>query len=516
MRKNFFLLLWGLLFIITPLLAQQKEGNEPIEFVHANYLYSTKKLGRDVQILKGQVIVSHKQTTIYCDSAFIDRKANEMKGFGDVRVIKINQQDTVLLYCDSLRYNANEEVAYFNGNVRMIKDTTRLFTSELKYDFREDKAYYDKWGKIITRTDTLTSLHGYYMPSQKALVFSKNVILRSQKYNIFTDSLYHDIDKEVSFFFGKTHIVGDSVDLFCTRGSFDHRRQKANIRSGAQINFKEQQISAKNIDYDRNSGNVMARGNVRIVDTVQKYTLTGKIGKMNEKTKHFLIAHDAVLTQYREKDTFWLRSDTIYSYMDTVREEQDTFVYRKVLAYHHVKGFQRGLQVKADSAVYSMLDSTLFLYGSPVLWSDSIQITGDFMELLTLNGDPYKLVVIGNAFIVEHTLDDRFNQIKGKNIEIKFKKRELREVEVQQEAQAIYFLFQDSVLMGVNKMTCDTIRIFIREKKVRSILAIGSPKGSIIPPSQLTEEDTKLNGFQWLWFYRPLKPEEIYIWSKKD
>ncbi len=516
MRKNIILILLLLIASLLSLRAQEEQQKEPIEFIHSNYLYSTKKLGKEVQILKGQVIVAHKQTTIYCDSAYIDRKANEMKGFGDVRVIKINQQDTVLLYCDSLRYNADQEIAYFNGNVRLIKDTTRLFTSELLYDFKENKAYYEKYGKIITHTDTLTSLRGYYMPDHKALVFSKNVVLKSQKYNIYTDSLYHDIDHEVSYFYGRTHIKGDSVDLYCTRGSFDHRQQKANIRSGAQINFKEQKISADNIDYDRSSGVVTARGNVRIVDTVQKYTLTGRTGKMNEKTKHFLISHNAVLTQYRDKDTFWLRSDTIYSYMDTLYEDQDTFIYRKVLAFHHVKGFQRDLQVKADSAVYSMLDSTLFLYGSPVLWSDSIQITGDFMELLTLNGDPYKLIVKGNAFIVEHTLDDRFNQIKGKNIEIKFKHRELREVEVAEEAEAIYFLFQDSVLMGVNKMSCDTIRIFIRDKKVRSILAIGSPTGKIIPPSQLTESDEKLDGFQWLWYFRPLKPEEIYIWSKKD
>ncbi len=519
MVKKIFLLLGMLSLITLSTLAQenqQEEKKEPIQFVHANTLYSTQKTGKNIQILKGQVIVSHKQTTIYCDSAYIDRKANKMDGYGDVRLIRIEKTDTMLLYCDTLHYDANKEIAYFENNVRLIEDTTTLVTSQLKYDFKKDIAYYDKGGKIFTSTDTLTSLKAYYLHKDTAVAFSGNVIMKSGKYRIYTDSLYHDMYKRISYFYGKTHIIGDSVDLYCSGGSFDHKRQKANINTGARINFKEQVVTADSINYNHHTGLAVAEGNVRIVDTTQKYTLTGSRAHMNERRKRFFMAGDAVLTQYRQKDTFWLRSDTIFSYTDTVVEEQDTFAFRKVLAYHKVKGFQRGLQVKADSAVYSLLDSTLFLYSQPVIWSDSIQITGDFMELLTLNGDPYKLIVKGDAFIVEHTLDNKFNQIKGKNIELRFKHRELREVDIEQEAQAIYYLFQDSVLVGVNKMACDTIKIFIHNKKVASILALGATSGQLIPPAKLTPKDEQLDGFQWLWYFRPLKPEDIYIWSKKD
>ena len=515
MKKIFFFYFFISIITLNTLVAQDKES-KPIELIHTNYLYSSKKLGKDIQILKGQVIVSHINTTIYCDSAFIDRKKNLMKGFGDVRVIKVSEQDTVLLYCDSLNYEANKGNTYFAGNVRLYKDTIKLFTSELKYDFKSDEAIYEKKGKILTKTDTLISVKGYYNPSKKILAFAQNVVMKSQKYDIYTDSLFHDLNKKISFFFGKTHIIGDSVDLFTTLGSYDHKYQKAKILKQAQINFKEQQIFAKSIDYNKNSGLIFAQGNVKIIDTVQRYTLTGEFGKMNKENKQFLIYKNAVLTQYRDKDTFWLHSDTIFSFIDTLISEYDTFQYRKVLVYHRVKGFQRDLQVKADSVVYSLLDSTLFLYHQPVLWSDSIQITGNYMELLTLNRDPYKLIVKDNSFIIEHTLEDKFNQIKGKDIEIKFKNRQLKEVEVKSDAQAIYYMFQDSMLMAVNKLSSDTIRIFINNKKIKSILAIGSPRGRIIPPNQLTPSDEQLDGFQWYWYFRPLKPEDIYIWSKKD
>ncbi len=513
MEKKIFFLLLMILFSVLRLVAQQQE---PIELVHSNYLYATKKLGKNIQILKGQVIVSHKMSTIYCDSAYIDRDSNLMKGYGDVRVIKADQKDTVLLYCDSLIYNANARLATFRGNVRLIKDTIRLFTNELLYNFDQDKAYYLHKGKIITKTDTLISIRGYYNTKEKNLAFSKNVVLLSQKYDIYTDSLFHDLNTEVSYFFGKTHIVGDSMNLYCTRGSFDHRHQKASIVSGAQLFLKTQIVSADAINYDRASGNGTARGNVVIIDTVEKYRVTGELGKFNDKTKEFFITRQAVLTQFRDQDTLWLHSDTIYSFMDTLYEATDTFVYRKALAYHHVKGFQRSLQVKTDSLVYSMLDSTLFLYGSPVLWSDSVQISGNFMELLSLAGEPYKLVVDGNAFIIEHTREDNFNQIKGDKIEAFFRKRAIYRVDVDQNASAIYFLTQDSVTVGINKIQCDTIRIFIKNKRVHSILAIGKPKGKVYPPSQLSEDERKLEGFQWLWYFRPLKPEEIMIWSKKN
>ena len=82
-------------------------------------------------------------------------------------------------------------------------------------------------------------------------------------------------------------------------------------------------------------------------------------------------------------------------------------------------------------------------------------------------------------------------------------------------AQAIYFIYQDSTLIAINNLQCDTIQIFMKKNKIRGLKAIGTPKGKILPPKLATEKNEKLPGFQWFQQYRPLKPEDIYIWMRK-
>ena len=55
----------------------------------------------------------------------------------------------------------------------------------------------------------------------------------------------------------------------------------------------------------------------------------------------------------------------------------------------------------------------------------------------------------------------------------------------------------------------------MKDKKIRGLKAIGSPQGKILPPDQATEKNKKFPEFQWYQQFRPLKPDDIYIWVRK-
>jgi len=65
------------------------------------------------------------------------------------------------------------------------------------------------------------------------------------------------------------------------------------------------------------------------------------------------------------------------------------------------------MQLKCDSLVYSFLDSTIYMYGAPVLWSDSIQLFATTAQLYNSRwANPTALTLNDNAYAdAEHMPD---------------------------------------------------------------------------------------------------------------
>ena len=514
MRKIVFVIL---LFSISYIAFSQQEEQQKkqIELIHANVLKTLPQYGNDVQFLKGQVILAHDSSVVYCDSAVYNVKHNDFKAFEHVRMVSVRGVDTVVLRCDSLWFLGDSNLAVAMGKIVLEKDTITLLTDTLTYNTKTRIASYYKGGIIYTKSDTLKSEQAVYYVKDKKINFLKNVELHSRGYKIFTDTLVHDIKNKVSYFYGPTHIYGDTTYLFAKRGYYDHKHKKAVAQLSTKIVYKNQTIWADEINFDRITGIGEAKGNVRVEDTANKTIVLGEYGKFYQKQKKVFVSGDATLIQYDNKDTIWIRSDTLLSFIDTLYDEQDTFIFRKVIGYKHVKVYNKDLQAKCDSIVYSFLDSTVYLYGSPVLWSDSIQLFGKTAVLSTVKSEPYQLILNDGGYIIEHVRDDDYNQIYGKQIVINFKNRKIHRVDVYSDAKAIYYLYEDSTLLAINQIACDTFFIYIKDNKVRGISALGKPSGKLIPPSQATQSDRFLEGFQWFEAYRPLKPEDIYIWKRE-
>ncbi len=507
MRK---FILFLLLLISIQSLAQQK-----IELIHANTLVTLDKYGKDYQFLKGQVILAHDSSTIFCDSAVYNLKKNNFFAYRRVKIVTIKGTDTVLMSCDSVFYLGDSSYAYAYGHIKLEKDSVILLTDSLEYDIKNNEAKYNTRGMLISGQDTLVSEKGVYNTKEKKVYFSDSVRIWNDKYRIKSDTLIYDFKNKISYLLGPTYIYTDSNEIYCTKGVYYHKEKNAVIEGNAKVELTKQTIYGDQLSYNRETGYGEAHGNVVIIDTSDNYKLKGQDAWFDRNTEKFFLWGNATLIQYDKDDTIWLKSDTLFSYKDTLRTERDTFIFRKAIAYSRVKGFQKDLQLKCDSLVYSFLDSTLYMYGAPVLWSDSIQLYATTAQLTTVNGEPYQLILKDNAYLAEHTLDDKFNQIYGNDIIISFKNRQIEKVDVFGSAESIYYIFEDSTLIAINKMSCDTITIFFKNKKVKGMRATGKPSGRIIPPAQATKSDEILDGFQWFGQYRPRKPEDIYIWIHK-
>lgn len=160
----------------------------------ADVLRHDDKIGKNTQSLNGNVKLSHVNTILYCDSAYMYNDSNVVVCYGSVHVV---QNDSVHLYGDRLTYFGNQNLAKVRQNVRPNKGDTWLYTEYLDYDRALDKAYFYNGGKVVNKDNTLTSERGIYYPMTNDVYFKDNVVGTSPKYHLISDTAAFNTRTEV-------------------------------------------------------------------------------------------------------------------------------------------------------------------------------------------------------------------------------------------------------------------------------------------------------------------------------
>jgi lipopolysaccharide export system protein LptA len=178
-----------------------------------------------------------------------------------------------------------------------------------------------------------------------------------------------------------------------------------------------------------------------------------------------------------------------------------------------VKFFKNDLQGKCDSLIYSTVDSTMRMYGSPTIWSDGNQLTSDSLQLIIGDSSLKSIELKGSAFIVSKEDSLRFNQIRGKYMKGFFKKNELSLINVEGNGQTIYYAKDKDVIKAVNRADCSDLKIYLKNKKIDRINFITKPEATLYPLNKIDIKELKLKDFSWREQFRPHKIEDIFNWQ---
>jgi len=203
------------------------QGTTKILLEKADTWAYNEEIGKDIQRIIGNVILSHDSTILYCDSAYLNEVLNKVTAFGNVH-IKVS--DTLNLFSDSLRYDGNTRLARMKSNVRLVDNETLLTTDTLLYDRNTQIAQYDDWGKIKNNRNNLVSKHGYYHTNTKQFFFQEKVILMNPKYVMHSDTLLYNTVSETSFFLGPSNIKGKENSIYCENGWYAKYNDIARFR----------------------------------------------------------------------------------------------------------------------------------------------------------------------------------------------------------------------------------------------------------------------------------------------
>lgn len=480
-----------------------------------------------VETVAGNVIIKEGLTTFFCDSAVINRKTNLVEAFGNIH---INDNDSIHTYAQYLRYVGNDRIAFLKKNVKMVDKTGTLLTNELEYNLRTGIATYKNGGKILNAKTVLTSQDGVYYADTKDVYFKKNVHLKDPKYDITTDSLLYNITTQVATFIAPTHIVSKDAVIDTRSGTYNLKTGEAFFYDRTFFRDSTHSGIADRIAYDEKSSTVQMEGNAKLVDSVNKVTVLGGLIFLNKEQNSFLATRKPVMIFYRDNDSTYVAADTLFSGLrkydslerrvvnatDTLQKvtavsRSDSSI-RYFLAFHHVRIFNDSLQAVSDSLHYSTIDSTFKLFGSPVVWNEKTQVTGDTIYMYTENQKPKRIYVFFNGMIVNKSGEGLYNQVAGRTLNGYFKEGTIDYVRVKgTPAESIFYpLDDDSAYIGMNRSSGDLIDIYFVKKELNKVKFVNKVDGVLYPMSQVPGDKKYLLNFQWLDKRRPKNKLELF------
>ena len=471
-----------------------------------------------------QVHLVHQGMDVWSDKAFFYKTENRFNAIGNVRVL---QGDSLKLTSKLVNYDGNSKLAIAIENVVLDNKEMLLKTDTLYFDRIADKAFYPSDGTVYDSLTTITSKRGTYISKSKKYQFENRVIITNPDFKVTSDRMDFYTESKHAFFYGKTTITGEDYVVRCKKGFYDTQRKLGYFKKEASVDYNNRNIIGDSIYFNDAKQYAAATQNIRITDTINNTFLTGNYGQVFKEKDSAMVTHRAVAVNLIERDSLFIHADTLIA---TGPPEA-----RILRGFHDVRIFKQDLSGKTDSIHFNqkngraklirqpMNDKELqFLTPqeiadrNPILWSNESQMTGDEIHL-TIDMEKEvldSLLIYNNAFVIEQdTIDTaNYNQIKGLQLKGKFKGNGLETVDVTQNTEMVYYLYDDETLdlVGIDKAICSALRLTFEESAIDKVTFFTDPDGIVYPPKELPANARRLLGFAWREDERIYKKEDLF------
>lgn len=444
----------------------------------------------------------HQGMDIWCDVAVLYQKTNQVKAFGDVF---IQQGDSLKMNSNFVEYNGDTKIALAKENVKLRNEKMTLETQELFFDRNTQEAYYLNHGKISDEENVLTSKEGRYFVAPKKSQFSSEVNITNADFQInsLTLDYYHSTGHV--YMFGPTTITGKDYIAYGEKGFYDTKTEKGYFMDMARIDYDNKRLTGDSLYFDKFRNFASATNNIIIRDTINHTLVKGHYGEIHKAQDSMFITKKALIASLVDKDSVYIHAKRI---MVTGKTGA-----RIVRAYTGARIYKTDIQGKCDSIHSSQTTGLTQLIGKPILWSGKSQMTGDHIQLLanTQTEKLDSLRVFDNAFLIEKdTLGEGYNQVKGKTLKGKFKENKLNNVNLYQNTEVIYYVYDDqNNPAGINKSKCSQIRVdFATNQQIETVIFYKDVDGGIYPEDKINKEELRFPNFNW-------RGDEIIL-SKND
>ena len=469
-----------------------------------------------------QVHLVHQGMDVWSDKAFFYKKENRFDAFGNVRIV---QGDSLVLTSKTVNYDGKIKLAVAKEQVVLDNKEMLLKTDTLYFDRMKSIAYYPADGTVYDSLTTINSKRGTYISDAKKYKFENNVVVTNPDFTLTSARMDFYTETKHAFFYGATTIIGEDYVVHCREGFYNTDKKEGYFKKNASIDYNNRNIIGDSIYFNDTKKYASATQNIRITDSINNSFITGNYGQVFKEKDSAMVTHRALAINLVELDSLFIHADTLIATGPPER--------RIIRGFYGVRIFKEDLSGKTDSIYFNQTSGRAKLIRrpisdrdlqyltpqeiadrNPILWSDESQMTGDEIHLTIDNEKEVldSLLIYNNAFVIEQDSLDaaNFNQIKGLQLKGKFKGKSLETVNVIQNTEMVYYLYDDETLelTGIDKAICSALRLDFVDSGIEKITFFTNPDGIVYPPEDLPENTRQLLGFTWR--------EDERIYSKED
>lgn len=486
------------------------EPEERIILKHADNLRFNENEMQSAQRLSGNVVLMHKGMTMFCDSAMLYEQSQTFDAFGHVKIV---QGDTLTLTGDRLHYDGETLIAEMRFNVIMTHRNQKLYTDSLYYDRLYNMGYYEEGGKLIDGKNQLTSDWGEYHTDTRQATFNYNVELINDRFKLITDTLHYDTQTKWAEVVGASNIYSNADTLYTEHGFYNSDNEQVKLYKRSKAYGRNRIMEGDTVYYDKKTGVMEAFQNVSCLDEKNKNLLTGDYVWYNELTGEAIATKNALVRDFSQgKDTLYFHADTLHMYSYNLETDS---AYRVLHAYFHARAYREDVQAVADSMVFHSAQKKITLFRDPIAWSDQRQIVGEEINVYLNDSTIDSVYVDRQALMIEKLDSTHFNQVGAQQMRTYFVKGEVSENRAVGNVMVVnYPLEKDSTIIYQNYVETAEARMFMKDRKLKKIWAPAS-HGFFYPIGMAPAERTRLEGFAWFDYIRPISPDDVFKWRGK-
>jgi lipopolysaccharide export system protein LptA len=453
-----FFLAWVILLMNDSAYAQDK-----ITINHADSLIGKTVNGEQVREAIGNVSLTHNDVKITCG-----------------RVIQY--------------FNDNKADLYVN--VHVVKDTMTINAPQGTYYGNESKVICPSGVTLNDTKTTLRANYGIYYFNEDLADFKGDVKITDNKYVITSDKLKYYRSVSKSYANGNVKIVTDSTTIYTDDLVYEKLIGISTANGNVRIESDSTIINSDKATYNEFEKKSIAENNVKINFTNKNAIIYGDYSENYEKRNYSFIKGNARLVEIEKKDS---KEDTLFinsNTMESFRNKPEYYIARdsvKIIRSDFLSSSQVGYYFRDISGN----GGVVAISKDPAVWKESMQVTGDSIYA-TFKDVIQDIYVNHSAFAMQYNNDypDRFDQVSGIFMYIKFNDNELDYIRVDTNAASIYFVYDNKNPNGANKSNGEIITLRFKEKQVTKVKIFGKPKGTFFPENLVDIPALKLLGFR--------------------
>lgn len=425
--------------------------------------------------------------------------------------------DTFNLKADSMAFYTEAYKVVFLGPTVLYNDTSRIYTESGYYLLDQEEALFYDNAQFQSGTSQGYADSIYYFGNESRYILIGNAFIQKNDQRATANKIIYNEMEGLLNLYGDAKVTGEDVNA--TGDSLIYNTQTNAIRSRGRsvVQRPDFTLESQLLNYDDEQQQGFASGDVIWADSSgakRIYSDTLQFSNNSQNARAMGITRRPLFEWSSDKgDTLRLISDTLHTYQNTVirvdstgMEQTDTV--QDFSAFYNVAIIRDDILGRADSLSYMESDSLIVLFGNPVLWMDTTQLSGDTIFISMNEGTIDEVLIRGNAFIITSPDSIFFNQIKGRQITAYFEEGRLSQTDVEGNAESIYFpLDEEGGYLGMNKIICSRIEMFFEENNVTGIAFLEMPTGDLITMQEINNENALLKGYVDLGHRKPKRVE---------